>query len=54
MRIGVPVETYPGETRVSATPATVAKLLGLGYDVLVESGAGRAAALESCLECCCP
>ena len=43
MRIGVPAETHPGETRVSATPATVAKLLGLGYDVLVESGAGRAA-----------
>jgi NAD(P) transhydrogenase subunit alpha len=29
-----------GETRVSATPETVAKLLALGYDVVVEKGAG--------------
>jgi NAD(P) transhydrogenase subunit alpha len=29
-----------GETRVSATPETVAKLLALGYDVAVEKGAG--------------
>jgi NAD(P) transhydrogenase subunit alpha len=43
MRIGVPAESRPGETRVAATPATVTKLTALGYDVLVESGAGRAA-----------
>ncbi|MDP4585805.1 MAG: Re/Si-specific NAD(P)(+) transhydrogenase subunit alpha [Microbacteriaceae bacterium] len=29
-----------GETRVSATPETVGKLLALGYDVVVEKGAG--------------
>ena len=40
MRIGVTRETKPGETRVAATPATVKQLTGLGYDVLVESGAG--------------
>ncbi len=44
MRIGVPRETSPGETRVAATPASVEKLLGLGYDVAIESGAGARAA----------
>lgn len=41
MRIGVTRETKPGETRVAATPETVTKLLGLGYEVLVERGAGE-------------
>ncbi|MEP7179275.1 MAG: Re/Si-specific NAD(P)(+) transhydrogenase subunit alpha, partial [Pseudonocardiales bacterium] len=36
----VPRESSPGETRVAATPATVAQLRGLGYDVVIESGAG--------------
>ncbi len=40
MLIGVPRETKPGERRVAATPATVAQLVKLGYDVIVESGAG--------------
>jgi NAD(P) transhydrogenase subunit alpha len=39
----VPKETRPGETRVAATPKTVAQLAGLGYDLLVESGAGALA-----------
>ncbi|WP_092203184.1 Re/Si-specific NAD(P)(+) transhydrogenase subunit alpha [Blastococcus tunisiensis] len=43
MRIGVPRETRARETRVAATPATVGKLIGLGYDVVVEAGAGAAA-----------
>ncbi|MGY1724430.1 Re/Si-specific NAD(P)(+) transhydrogenase subunit alpha [Blastococcus sp. SYSU DS0533] len=43
MQIGVPRETRPRETRVSATPATVAQLVQLGYDVVVETGAGAAA-----------
>ncbi len=37
-------ESRAGETRVAATPATVARLLKLGYDVSVESGAGAKAA----------
>ena len=41
MLIGVPRETKSGETRVAATPATVVQLLKLGYDVLVETGAGE-------------
>src|SRR4051794_21477780 len=42
LRIGVPRETKVRETRVAATPATVTKLVALGYDVVVESGAGEA------------
>ncbi len=39
--IGIVAE-LPGENRVAATPETVTKLLGLGYAVSVEAGAGRA------------
>ncbi|MGH8861590.1 MAG: Re/Si-specific NAD(P)(+) transhydrogenase subunit alpha, partial [Jatrophihabitantaceae bacterium] len=42
LRIGVTRESTRGETRVSATPATVVQLVALGYDVDVESGAGLA------------
>jgi H+-translocating NAD(P) transhydrogenase subunit alpha len=38
--IGVVRESKPGETRVAATPATVKQLLQLGYEVVVEPGAG--------------
>ncbi|QKJ20814.1 Re/Si-specific NAD(P)(+) transhydrogenase subunit alpha [Microbacterium hominis] len=40
-RIGIVAER-PGENRVSATPQTVAKILALGYEVVVETGAGAA------------
>jgi NAD(P) transhydrogenase subunit alpha len=39
--IGVVREARPGETRVSATPNTVGQLVKLGYEVVVESGAGE-------------
>ena len=42
MLIGVVSEVAAGETRVAATPATVGQLRKLGYDVVVESGAGAA------------
>ena len=42
MIIGVLKERHPGETRVAATPATVTQLLSLGYEVVVEPGAGLA------------
>lgn len=45
MRIGIPKESLAGETRVAATPATVTQLIKLGFDVVVESGAGHAASL---------
>ena len=43
MRIGVPRETRVRETRVAATPVTTRKLVALGYQVVLESGAGAAA-----------
>jgi NAD(P) transhydrogenase subunit alpha len=43
MKIGVPKETHAGEKRVATTPSVAAELQKLGYDVLVEAGAGAAA-----------
>ena len=43
MRIGIPRESRPGETLVAATAKTATQLTKLGYDVVVESGAGTAA-----------
>ena len=40
MRIGVPLETRPGETRVAATPDTVKKLIGQGHTVVIQKDAG--------------
>ncbi|NYI44405.1 NAD(P) transhydrogenase subunit alpha [Nocardioides aromaticivorans] len=40
MLIGIPRESKPGETLVAATAKTVSQLTNLGYDVVVESGAG--------------
>jgi NAD(P) transhydrogenase subunit alpha len=40
MRIGIPAETRPGETRVAATPETVKKLASAKHQVIVQSGAG--------------
>ncbi|WP_127794988.1 Re/Si-specific NAD(P)(+) transhydrogenase subunit alpha [Agromyces sp. LHK192] len=42
-RIGIVTEQAP-ETRVAATPATVKQLTALGYEVVVEAGAGAASA----------
>ncbi len=44
--VGVPKETYPGETLVALTPAHVPMLTKIGLHVLVESGAGEAAGFE--------
>jgi len=43
LTIGVPREIHAGEKRVAAVPDTVARLIKLGFDVTVESGAGQAA-----------
>lgn len=45
MIIGIPKESLAGETRVACTPATVTQLQKLGFEVVVESGAGLAAGL---------
>jgi NAD(P) transhydrogenase subunit alpha len=41
MTIGVPRETYAGEKRVATVPEVVQKLIKLGFNVAVESGAGN-------------
>lgn len=43
MRVGIPLETRDGETRVAATPETVKKYVGGKHTVVVERGAGSAA-----------
>ncbi|MEN5141166.1 Re/Si-specific NAD(P)(+) transhydrogenase subunit alpha [Pseudomonas juntendi] len=45
MRIGVVKETSVGETRVSATPETIKKLIGQGHQVIVQRGAGLSASI---------
>ncbi|RDV12704.1 Re/Si-specific NAD(P)(+) transhydrogenase subunit alpha [Arthrobacter sp. RT-1] len=44
-RIGIVAE-LGRETRVAATPVTVKQLLGLGYEVVVEKGAGESASFR--------
>jgi H+-translocating NAD(P) transhydrogenase subunit alpha len=44
MRLGVPKETVPGERRVALVPEAVGRLAGSGFEVVVERGAGAAAA----------
>jgi len=44
MKVGIPKETAPSERRVALVPDTVAKLVQAKLDVLVQQGAGAAAA----------
>jgi NAD(P) transhydrogenase subunit alpha len=44
MRIGIPAETRPGETRVAATPETVKKL-AKHHEIVVQAGAGLMASV---------
>ncbi|MDU8944854.1 Re/Si-specific NAD(P)(+) transhydrogenase subunit alpha [Ovoidimarina sediminis] len=43
MKIGTPKEIFEGEARVAMTPDSAAQLQKLGYDCLIESGAGEKA-----------
>ena len=43
MRVGIPTESWPGETRVALIPAAVPGLIKAGLDVVVQEGAGAAA-----------
>lgn len=43
MRIAVPRETVPGETRVALTPDAAGRLTGEGHEVVLERDAGRRA-----------
>ena len=46
MKIGVPKEILPGETRVAASPDSIKKFKALGVEVLIQSGAGEAASMS--------
>ncbi|MHC5655917.1 Re/Si-specific NAD(P)(+) transhydrogenase subunit alpha [Stappia sp. ICDLI1TA098] len=41
MKLAVPRESEAGETRVAATPDTIKKFVGLGFEVSVEKDAGQ-------------
>ena len=43
MKLGIPKEVYPGEKRVAATPDTAERLQKLGFEILIEKGAGAEA-----------
>jgi NAD(P) transhydrogenase subunit alpha len=43
MKIGIPKEIQSGERRVAATPRTTVRLKKVGFEVLIEAGAGSAA-----------
>jgi NAD(P) transhydrogenase subunit alpha len=43
LTVGVPTETFPGETRVALVPPCVPVLRAAGLEVLIERGAGDAA-----------
>ena len=43
MKIGAPKEVFEGEKRVAMTPQSAAALQKLGYECIVETGAGEAA-----------
>lgn len=45
MKLAVIRERREAENRVAASPETVKKLIGLGFDVIVEAGAGDAASI---------
>ena len=55
MKIGVPKEIHLGEKRVATTPEVIGHLKKLGFEILVEAGAGAgahfsdAAYSEACL-----
>lgn len=46
MRIGIPTEALATENRVAATPTTVVQLVKLGYEVVVQSGAGARSSMS--------
>lgn len=43
MKIGIPKEIHAGEKRIATTPEAVEKIIALGFEVCIESGAGIAA-----------
>ncbi len=43
MKIGIPKEVHAGEKRVATTPEVATQLIKLGFEVVIEAGAGSAA-----------
>ena len=46
MKIGAPKETATGEARVAMTPQSAKDLQKLGYECLIQKGAGEAAGFD--------
>lgn len=46
LKVGIPKEVRDGECRVAATPDTAKRLQKLGFEVLIESGAGKSASFS--------
>ena len=46
MIIGIPKESLKGENRVAASPSSVKALIKLGFDVVIEKGAGKKASFN--------
>jgi len=45
MKISIPKERRADEARVAGSPDTVKKFIGLGFDVVIETGAGEASSI---------
>ena len=43
MKIGIPKEVHAGEKRVATTPDVAKQLIKLGFEIVIEAGAGSAA-----------
>jgi NAD(P) transhydrogenase subunit alpha len=46
LKIGTPKEVFKGEARVAMTPDSALQLQKLGYDCIIEAGAGKAAGFD--------
>lgn len=49
MIVGIPRETFPGETRVALIPASIPVLAKAGFEIHVQAGAGQAAGFPDSL-----
>lgn len=47
LKVGIPKEVFPGERRVAATPDTAKTLKKMGFEVVIESGAGADATFSN-------
>ncbi|KAA3631902.1 MAG: NAD(P)(+) transhydrogenase (Re/Si-specific) subunit alpha, partial [Proteobacteria bacterium] len=45
MKLGIPKEVFEGERRVATTPEVVPHLVKLGFEIIVQAGAGERANL---------